>query len=426
MLYQQWTAILDRYREEIAIHELHESRSYTFADLQDLVNSQKPLAVGQWHSASIAQGFVPFIVQTLRAWRDHAVFCALEKEEHEWAFPLKFPPGIAHLKLTSGSTGQAKCVMMTAEQLAADAENLRVSMKLNRDYPNLAVISAAHSYGFSNLVTPLLLQGHPVTVVPDALPASLRKAFELPFRYILPAVPAMWQAWHKLGLLQNAPIHLAISAGAPLSTDLETQVFESSGLKIHNFYGSSECGGIAYDDSQTPRTESSFVGRKIHRVELSVNRDTCLEVSGPAVAQGYLDDPDQIHSALSMGVFRTSDEVELRGDAVYLLGRVSDAINIAGRKLNPQDVEVALLKYPGIKHAIVFGIPSPDPARCEECIACLNVEPSFIEVDLQKHLGELLAMWQKPRHLWINSELAPDARGKISRKFWKQQYLARS
>jgi len=42
---------------------------------------------------------------------------------------------------------------------------------------------------------------------------------------------------------------------APLPLSLECAVFEQHGLKIHNFYGTTECGGIAVDASATPRTE---------------------------------------------------------------------------------------------------------------------------------------------------------------------------
>src|SRR5690606_11258653 len=143
--------------------------------------------------------------------------------------------------------------------------------------------------------------------------------------YTLPAVPAMWQAWHRLDLLKDAKIAVAISAGAPLSLDLETSIFASTGLKIHNLYASSECGGIAYDDSQTPRKDPSFVGKCVQGVELSVGSDGCLQVSGPAVAEGYLSTEPDANSSLQSGQFHTSDQVKLDGDHVYLLGRISDA-----------------------------------------------------------------------------------------------------
>ena len=43
----------------------------------------------------------------------------------------------------------------------------------------------------------------------------------------------------------------------PYPAGLEQGVFSAGGLKLHNFYGSSECGGIAYDSLTEPRSDSS-------------------------------------------------------------------------------------------------------------------------------------------------------------------------
>ena len=104
---------------------------------------------------------------------------------------------IVHLKPTSATTGGARFVAFTAEQLAADAENIVATMGLRPDWPNLGVISLAHSYGFSNLVLPLLLHGIPLILAPAPLPEIIRRAAETETFLTLPAVPAMWRAWHE-------------------------------------------------------------------------------------------------------------------------------------------------------------------------------------------------------------------------------------
>jgi len=65
----------------------------------------------------------------------------------------------------------------------------------HRTGPILAVISLAHSYGFSNLITPLLLHGIPLILAPAPLPEIVRQAAALAPHITLPAVPAMWRAW---------------------------------------------------------------------------------------------------------------------------------------------------------------------------------------------------------------------------------------
>ena len=119
-------------------------------------------------------------------------------------------------------------------------------MGLRPDWPNLGVISLAHSYGFSNLVLPLLLHGIPLILAPAPLPEIIRRAAGRKCAVTLAAVPALWRAWHEAAGIP-AQVRLAISAGAPLPLNLEQSVFAAGGIKIHNFYGASECGGIAYD-----------------------------------------------------------------------------------------------------------------------------------------------------------------------------------
>src|SRR5262249_51217796 len=152
-------------------------------------------------------------------------------------------------------------------QLMADAANIVQTMGLRPDWPNLGVISLAHSYGFSNLVLPLLLHGIPLVLSGSALPESVKRAAIRQSDITLAAVPALWSAWLEAVTIPPN-VRLAISAGAPLSRALEKQILETCGLKLHNFYGSSECGGIAYDASTILRTDEMLAGTPLCNVEL--------------------------------------------------------------------------------------------------------------------------------------------------------------
>jgi long-chain acyl-CoA synthetase len=425
MLFEIWQQVLARHGDAVASRDALTGQSHSYQDLQRILDTLQALPPRTLHAVSVKDGVVHFVTQTLRAWRDDAVLCPVEREDVSVPNIAGLPPDIVHLKLTSGSTGEPRCVMFRGDQLAADAQNIRATMKLDVACPNLAIISVAHSYGFSNLVLPLLLQGHPVVSVPDALPGSLRTAFGRhdgrKTGFTLPAVPAMWRAWWQAGLLKDSPISLAISAGAPLPLEVERGVFEQCGLKIHNFYGSSECGGIAYDRSVNPREDAALAGTAMEGVTLgTIEEDGFLVVEGGNVGEGYWPDGDE---TLSAGRFVTSDLVELRDGAVLLRGRASDAINIAGRKLNPTDVEAALLACEGVKHCVAFGVPSADAARFEETVACVNAAPGVTEQELLEVAGQRLATWQLPRRIWFCGELEPNARGKFSRAEWRARWM---
>jgi acyl-coenzyme A synthetase/AMP-(fatty) acid ligase len=411
MLYQRWLRVAREGANEIALIDSGPGRRWTFAELDQAAGQQASRTEGP----RFPQGSgIDFVLGVLRAWRDGAVVCPLESGQAAPAFPVP-PRQIVHLKTTSATTGAARLVAFTAEQLAADADNIVQTMGLRREWPNLGVISLAHSYGFSNLVLPLLLHGIPLVLLDSPLPESLRRAAAAVADATLPAVPALWRAWLEADTIP-ANIRLAISAGAPLPLPLERDVFAKAGLKIHNFYGATECGGIAYDRSATPRSDAACVGTAMKNVTLRVNPTGCLEVRSSAVGQTYWPKPE---TSLGHGCYATSDLAEIRDGRVFLRGRASDQINVAGRKVSPETVERALAQHPQVRDCLVFGAPDFGDGRGEIIVACVVVDSGASAEALRQFLLEHLPSWQVPREWRLVDSLAPNQRGKLSRAEWR-------
>jgi acyl-coenzyme A synthetase/AMP-(fatty) acid ligase len=411
MLYQRWQRIAREHAGLLALADPGTNRQWTFAELDEAAGRRAGGPAG----LRFRQGAgADFILDVLRAWQDGALVCPLESGQADPSAPNP-PKQVAHLKTTSATTGTARLVAFTAVQLAADADNIVQTMGLRPDWPNLGVISLAHSYGFSNLVLPLLLHGIPLVLVDSPLPESLRRAAATVPQATLPAVPALWRTWHEAGAIP-ANVRLAISAGAPLPLALEQDVFANAGLKIHNFYGATECGGIAYDDSTTPRTDAACVGAPMRNVTLSVNNDGCLEVRGAAVGQTYWPGPEP---SLGGGCYVTSDLVEIEDGRVFLRGRAGDQINVAGRKLSPETVECALSQHPQVRDCLVFGAPKAGNGRGETIVACVVASPGVDAETLRQFLIEQLPAWQVPREWRLLDSLSPNQRGKLSRAEWR-------
>ncbi len=415
MLYGRWREIAHERGHSLALRDLAAGREWSFAQLaaqaEAALAGGGPVAYPQGHSAE-------FIFAVLRAWRENTIVCPLEPDQQPPRFPAP-PPPCCHIKTTSASGGLPRGVAFRPEQLAADADNIVPTMGLRADWPNLGVISLAHSYGFSNLVLPLLLHGIPLILAPSPLPEMVRRAAEDCPDLTLAGVPALWRAWHEAGAIPPN-VRLAISAGAPLPLTLEQAVFAATGLKIHNFYGSSECGGIAYDRTGTPRTDDACVGSPMQNVEVALNEEGCLQVGGNAVGETYWPDGDE---SLGGGRFQTSDLAELRDGQVYLRGRLSDQINVAGRKVSPATIERVLREYGAVKDCLVFGIPSSDADRTDVIVACVAMEGPGDSGLLRQFLLTRLPGWQVPREWWFVESLGANPRGKTPRAEWRRKYL---
>ena len=411
MLYERWRQIAREQASEVAVHDLSAKERITFDALADEIERttapNEPVLFPQGHDPD-------FVRTVLLGWKHARTVCPLEQGQ---ARPAELPSSCAHLKMTSATTGPSRMIIFREEQLFADARNIVRTMGLRQEWPNAGFISLAHSYGFSNLVLPLLLHGIPLVLAKPPLPEVLRTvAKEVP-EFTLPAVPALWQAWHEAKALPEN-IRLAVSAGAPLPLNLEREVFNDRGLKIHNFYGSSECGGIAYDSSDIPRTDADLAGRALDNVALLQNEEGLLVVSGPAVAETYW--PDW-HPRLGGDHFVSSDLVELKHGHVYLRGRATDLINVAGRKVLPELIEGELRLNPGVRDCVVFGMPDADSGRGECIAAC--VVASAAERELREFLLARLPAWQVPR-IWHFMDVLPrNERGKVSRAELRRRFL---
>jgi acyl-coenzyme A synthetase/AMP-(fatty) acid ligase len=273
-------------------------------------------------------------------------------------------------------------------------------MEMSPERPNLAVISLAHSYGFSNLVLPLLLHGIPMHALPVPFPQAVDAAFRAHRALNVPAVPSIWRAWFRSGVLDKAPVAGAFSAGAPLPVSLEQGVHEATGIKIRNFYGASECGGISLDGSERPRDDPADVGSALDGVGVSVDPGGRLLVESDAVGVGY--DCRRPGDVLGDGRFLTHDLGRVDGRRVFLERSAGGAINVAGRKISPAKVEAALLATGIPLRVRVFGVASPDPDRVEEIVGMVALPAGARIRELKQAADGQLAGWEIPRHWWID------------------------
>ena len=316
------------------------------------------------------------------------------------------------LKITSGTTGAPRAVRFRETQLLADCRNICATMGIRPDDVNFGVIPFSHSYGFSNLIAPLLYQGTRLLCSTDRMPRAVYNHLQSCGATVFPGTPALFQALSSLSDVgEPLSIRLCISAGAPLAPEIARQFHRRFGLKIHSFYGSSECGGIAYDRSEDPERPSGFVGNPLDGVQVSKIDDDRIAVRGPNVADGYF--PDSDTSALDGMQFVPGDIIEWSNLGMQLIGRVSDFVNIAGKKVHPAIIEEHLRKLPGVIDAIVFGIPSA--TRNEELVAYVVASNAVSRQLLETHCREGLSGWQVPREFQIVSELPFNQRGKINR-----------
>jgi acyl-CoA synthetase (AMP-forming)/AMP-acid ligase II len=152
-----------------------------------------------------------------------------------------------------------------------------------------------------------------------------------------------------------------------------------------------------------------------------------VQVQGPNVIDRYMhapaiDEPARVVAGPSAaasafvapGTFVTGDYASRDAAGVYVLtGRVASFVNVAGRKVHPQEVEAALRRLPGVSDAVALAID--DPVRGQALAACLVSARPWDARTVREALSARMAAWKLPRVVIVVPNLPLTDRGKVDR-----------
>jgi acyl-CoA synthetase (AMP-forming)/AMP-acid ligase II len=338
------------------------------------------------------------------------------------------PQEVAVMKLSSGSSGPPRATLTSDANLVADGTSIIEAMDIRAEDVQIAFIPLSHAYGLGNLVLPLLLQATAIVTREGFAPQQFPQDAVRYGASMFPGVPFMFDhlAEHLSPDRWPPSVTRLISAGAPLEAPTVQRFHRKFGLKIHSFYGTTETGGICYDDDPAIDVRPT-VGRPMPGVQVTLHPHDAtsptagrVHVAGAAVVSGYLADPVAVAdtedtSPFLGGGFLTGDigAFDARGH-LTLQGRVSSFVNVAGRKVQPKEVEDVLRQAPGVADVRVVG--APDPRRGEQLVACVVVSSDRVEpAVLREFCSARLASFKVPRQYVFLDRIPLTERGKTDR-----------
>jgi fatty-acyl-CoA synthase len=111
--------------------------------------------------------------------------------------------------------------------------------------------------------------------------------------------------------------------------------------------------------------------------------------------------------------------------SISLLGRGSVCINTGGEKVFPEEVEEALKTHPGVRDAVVVGLP--DEKWGEAITALVEADPNadVDEPQLTAHVKERLAGFKAPKRVLFVDSIGRAPNGKVDYKSCKATALQR-
>ncbi|WP_433172544.1 class I adenylate-forming enzyme family protein [Actinoallomurus sp. CA-150999] len=215
--------------------------------------------------------------------------------------------------------------------------------------------------------------------------------------------------------------------GAPAPPALVEKIKELLPERVpNNGYGLTETSAVtAYNSGINYLTHPDSVGLPVPVVdvkvvdpvgeELPIGEVGELLVKGPNVIKGYWNRPDDTAQAFHDGWFHTGDLARVDAEGfIYIVDRAKDMLIRGGENVYCAEVEAAMYEHPAVADAAVIGVPHEVLGEEVGAVVRLQSGMTVTSEELRAFLGERIAAFKVPAHVWFREdELPRNPAGKI-------------
>lgn len=343
------------------------------------------------------------------------------------------PDDLANIIYTSGSTGTPKGVMLTHRNIGANTRSICQYLHLSADDIQMVVLPFFYVMGQSLMNTHIAVGGtlvinnqfaYPAAVVQQMIDERVTGFSGVPstFAYLLHRSPlrARRAELGHLRYISQAGGHMA----AHLKHSLRDALPEDTAIYI--MYGATEASArLAYLEPADLARKIDSIGKAIPGVELYVadaqgrplpdGEVGELMGRGENIMLGYFKDPELTAKKLGPEGYHTGDLCYRDSEGFFfLVGRQDDLVKVGGHKVNPREIEDAILASDLVVEIAVVALPD---ALLGNALHALAV-PIREEVDaaaLTEYCQASLARFKQPAAFHLTRALPKKLSGKIDR-----------
>ncbi len=199
---------------------------------------------------------------------------------------------------------------------------------------------------------------------------------------------------------------------------------ETNGLTASNAGGNLQAKPQSCGQALRPLVSVRVVDREGQPLAAGETGEICIK--GPMTFTGYWNRPGDTAKTIVDGWVHTGDIGHMDEDGfIFITDREKDMIIRGGENIGCQEVEAVIYDHPKVTECAVFGVP--DERLGEVVAAVVRAADGVILTsgDIQSHVGEHLARFKVPTHVWVRrDELPRTASGKIYKKGIREALLA--
>jgi acyl-CoA synthetase (AMP-forming)/AMP-acid ligase II len=315
---------------------------------------------------------------------------------------------LAFIRFTSGTTSARKGVALAHETIRDRVLSANQAFGIGPDDTVIWCLPMAHHF----LITIVLYLGVGATIV-LARHVLARPFLEAIHRWrgtVLYAAPFHFAMLARDSSGTTMPsVRLAVSTTCALPPDVAEEFYRRYNLSLVQGLGVIELG------------RWNSVGRPAGGFRVRItdpDADGCGEVAvaGPGIFDAYVAPWIPRSALLCDGWFSTGDIGRLDADGfLFLLSRKTAVINLAGRKVFPEEIEAVINRHPAVRESRVYGKPHAHLGEVVEAELVLDPPDSSLDL-IRQYCREHLASYKIPMRFSIVSALPrTPVTGKIRR-----------
>ncbi|MBR1539730.1 MAG: amino acid adenylation domain-containing protein [Clostridia bacterium] len=342
---------------------------------------------------------------------------------------------LLYVIFTSGSTGRPKGVKIPHRTLSNFANYCNRHIEYLQNPENNTLVSIATvSFDIFTFETLISFQKG-ITVVlanedEQITPSLLNTLMENNQVNCIQATPSIMQIFvnHQNIMPSLKNLQYISLTGEASSLHLVQELRKITNCTIYNGYGPSETYYVTLypidDDLVTigkpfDNTQIYILDKNQHPVPISVVGE--IYISGDGIGKGYLNHPELTKESYIPNPFIPGKLMYKSGDLgkylpdgrIICLGRSDHQIKIRGLRIELEEIESLILKYPDIKNAVVVKQNIKD----REFISAYFVSTKRISTnELRKYLSQFLPRYMVPSYYVALDELPYTPNGKVDKK----------
>jgi long-chain acyl-CoA synthetase len=271
-------------------------------------------------------------------------------------------PNLALLLTTSGTTGSAKLVKISYDNLYYNCKSIVQYMELDSDSRAITTLPFSYSYGLSIINTHLFAGGSIVLNENAITESRFWETFVSSRATHLGGVPFSYEVYKRFEkkLFTSSSLRTLTQAGGKLPKNLVTffaEACHAKSIKFFVMYGQTEATArMSFMNCEVARQKPESVGKAIPGgkfIIMDSSGDVINEAGvegelvyqGPNVAMGYAESLYELRSTPHISdILKTGDFAyqDLDGD-IFIVGRLSRYAKINGIRINLQEIDDFLM-----------------------------------------------------------------------------------